>query len=152
VLLDTPILNIVNGKITPDDSHYNDIGEVEWDGNNVEWEGNNFEWQRLVELEEYSEDDLGKIEIFYRHPGVTTSTIITNDGTILKPKYNPTFIPSVSFTLEKDRWGNYKLFNIERVRGKHILYATKVQEGGLITNNSYLFDAYYLVPKDAEAL
>jgi hypothetical protein len=87
-------------------------------------------------LEEYSEDDLGKIEIFYRHPGVTTSTIITNDGTILKPKYNPTFIPSVSFTLEKDRWGNYKLFNIERVRGKHILYATKVQEGGLITDNS----------------
>ena len=152
VLLNTPILDIQDGKIVKDEtSQYHDIGDVEWNGNNLEWGGNDLEWIRIIDMEENSATSDG-IEILYRHPGVTTSTIITQDGTILKPTYNPSFIPNVSFKLLKDRNKNYKLFEIQTVQNAHTIKATNIKSNGTVETKDYTFNAYYLVPKDIAEL
>ena len=162
VLLDTPVLDISDGKIQSigKTSQYYDVSDIEWGGNDLDWEGNDADWLRVVKIETDGNNSLsyGGVEILYRHPGISTSTIINADGTILKPKYNPQFIPSVSFELEKDNWGNYKFFNIQKVKNKHSIYCstiTKDKDNDKVTNvinNVYFFDAYYLVPKDNESL
>ena len=147
VLLDSPIISIdYTTLVANGDTSYQDISEVVWGEPDVEWNNlSESEWVRRYD-NSYIISNIKGIEIFYRDKGASNVTVkyIQNDSiTTSKIKENLSFIPNVSFELLRDRWGNYKLFDIKVVENEHDIV---LQDDSTISINGY-----HLVPKGEDS-
>ena len=146
-----------NANININDNNYI-YSDFEWinDGNY------DIEWIRIYNIGRQLSFNSG-IELFYRDPGISTDTIKNSDGTtILKTKYNLQFVPNISFELLKDRWGNYKLFNITNggditiQNGKEVEINKKYNTVITIDENDQESEMnvlrYFLVPNSSESI